>query len=85
MNDNTKNHPFQEIKSATPGVPVPNRIKIFNSLEESEQDKINYIINQSPVERLRQTVELILRVYNVTRESLKEKKHSKRINIIKAK
>jgi hypothetical protein len=59
------------------------RIKIFNSLEESKQDEINYIINQSPIERLRQTVELILRVYNVTRESLKEKKQSNRITIIK--
>ena len=60
-----------------------NRIKIFNSLEESKQDEINYIINQSPIERLRQTVELILRVYNVTRESLKEKKINNRITIIK--
>ena len=62
-----------------------NRIKIFNSFEESKQDEINYIINQSPIERLRQTVELILRVYNVTRESLKEKKYSNKITIIKSK
>ncbi len=63
--------------------PLPNRIRIFKSFEESEQDKTAYIISQSPIERLRQTVELILRVYNVTRESSKEKKQNKRITIIR--
>lgn len=75
MKKNDKYHPAQQVKSATPvAVTSPNRIKIFNSFEESKQDEINSIINQSPIERLRQTVELILKVYNVTRESLKEKK-----------
>ena len=60
----------------------PRRIKIFKSFEEARQDKINYIINQSPVERLRKTVELTLRVYNVTKESLKDRKRSNRIHII---
>lgn len=62
----------------------PSRIKIYNSFEECKQDEIVAIINQSPIQRLRQTVELILRVYNVTRESLREKKHSNRITIIKS-
>lgn len=85
MRKNNKNNGAQQIKSVTPVVvSSANRIKIFNSLDESKQDEINYIINQSPIERLRQTVELILRVYNVTRESLKEKKQSNRITIIKS-
>jgi hypothetical protein len=58
------------------------KIKIFKSLEEAKKDEINDIIHQSPIERLRQTVELILRVHQVTRESLKERKYN-RIHIIK--
>ena len=84
MEKNDRKHPAQQIKSATTVVSSTKRIKIFTSLEESKQNEINYIINQSPIERLRQTVELIFRVYNVTRESLKEKKYSNRITIIKS-
>ncbi len=80
MENNSENHPIQKTEASSSS---PKRIKIYSSFEEAEQDKINYIINQSPVERLKQTVELILRVYNVTRESLKERKRSNRIHIIK--
>lgn len=82
MRKNDINNPVEQINPATVAS-SPRRIKIYTSLEEAKQDEINYIINQSPVERLRQTVELIFRVYKVTRESLKEKKYS-RINIIKS-
>ncbi len=84
MRKNKYSDSVQETKATTPVISSPNRIKIFSSLEESKQNEINYIINQSPIERLRQTVELIFRVYNVTRESLKEKKYSNRITIIKS-
>ncbi|MGF1924327.1 MAG: hypothetical protein ACQUHE_09130 [Bacteroidia bacterium] len=82
MRKNNINNPVEPIKPATDAVSSPHRLKIFTSLEEAKQDEINYIINQSPIERLRQTVELILRIYNVTRESLKERKYN-RITIIK--
>ncbi|MEJ5995427.1 hypothetical protein WG904_13450 [Pedobacter sp. Du54] len=78
-----KDNANQPIKLVTPIVPSQKRIKIYKSLEESKKDDVNYIINQSPIERLRQTVDLILKVYNVTRESLKQRKRSNRITIIK--
>lgn len=57
------------------------RIHIYNSFEEQQQAEIAAELARSPVERLRETVELILRVYGVTREDLKNRPKSKRINI----
>ena len=62
-----------------------NRIHFFNSFEDASRDEAKFIINQSPIDRLRQTVELILRVHNVTRQDLKERKSSNRITIIRTK
>lgn len=61
-----------------------NRIYIFNSFEAAKEKEINDIIKQSPVDRLRQTVELILRVYKVSREDLKNRTASHKIRIITA-
>lgn len=58
------------------------KIKIYDSLEQAELDAIAEILGQSPVERLRETVELILRTYNTTREELKSRKSTKTIRIL---
>jgi CRISPR-associated endonuclease Csn1 len=57
-------------------------IKIFHSFEDAEKEEIKATRNETPVERLRETVELILRAYNVTREELKKRTHPKTIKII---
>lgn len=61
---------------------MKNRIHIFNSLEAAKKKEIQDIIKQSPVDRLRQTVELILRVYHVSREELKNRTATRKIRII---
>lgn len=60
-----------------------NRIQFYNSFEEANQAEIAFIIEQSPVERLKHTVELILRAYNTTRAELSARTPNNRINIIR--
>lgn len=60
------------------------RIRIFNSFEESKETEIKDIIKQSPIDRLRHTVELILRVHQVSREDLKSRTATGKIRIITA-
>ena len=62
-----------------------NRIVPHNSFEAAEKAEIHFIINQLPIERLENTIELILRVYNSTRESLKHRKTNNRIKFIRDK
>ncbi len=57
------------------------RLRIFKSFEEAAEADAADIANQAPVERLRETVELILRVYGVTREQLKARDKKFHINI----
>jgi hypothetical protein len=63
---------------------MKNKIHVFNSFEAAKEKEIQDIIKQSPVDRLRQTVELILRAYNVSREDLKNRTATRRIRIILA-
>jgi hypothetical protein len=60
------------------------RIRIFNSFEEAKETEIQDIIKQSPIDRLRHTVELILRIYQVSREDLKNRTTTGKIRIIAA-
>ena len=55
------------------------RIRFYNSVEETEQASIAHALSQAPAERIRETVELILRVYNVTRAELAARPKSRRI------
>lgn len=46
------------------------KLQIFKSFEEAaEAEALQYAL-QAPIERIRETVELILRTYGVTREQL---------------
>lgn len=60
------------------------RIRIFNSFEEAKETEIQGIITQSPIDRLRHTVELILRAHQVSREDLKNRTATGKIRIITA-
>jgi len=63
---------------------VGKKIRIFKSFEEAEEAEAMDIAQQSPAERLRETVERILRVYGVTREQLVARHKKLHINIIRA-
>ncbi len=56
-----------------------NRIKTFASFEEQEKFNYEEVLKQKPLDRIRETVKLILRVYGFTRKSLKERKLDNRI------
>ena len=58
------------------------KISIYHSFEEAEKAEREFILNQAPAERIKQTVDLILRTYNTTREELARRKKNKSIQII---
>lgn len=55
--------------------------RFFSSFEEEEQYRIQQVLEQPPLERIRETVELILRVYGFTRQQLNERKPDNTITI----
>lgn len=59
------------------------KLRVYKSFEEQAADEAAEAAKQSPLERIRETVELILRVYGVSREELKKRKKSNRIKVIK--
>ena len=61
---------------------MPKKLRIYNSHEAAAADEAKTVSLQSPVERIRETVELILRVYNVTRTQLNLQKKNNRITIV---
>ena len=67
-----------------PAVEYGRDIHIFNSFEEQEEYELNEILKQSPAERIKHTVELILRAYGFTRESLRNRKQDNTIYIDQA-
>ncbi len=44
---------------------VKNKINIFNSISKAEEAQVKYVSEQSPLDRIKETVELILRVYSI--------------------
>lgn len=50
------------------------RITIFNSFEDAKSSEYLQIIKQDPIQRLRETVSLILRAYGINRELLNSRK-----------
>lgn len=73
----------EENDKASEPVATYHSLKIFSSFEEAEIFQIKSILKQSPAERIRDTVELILRVYGFTREQLKERKSDNKITILR--
>lgn len=58
------------------------KIRVFHSFEEQEEYEYSQILNQNPLDRIKDTVELILRVYNTSREELSQRKMSNRIKFL---
>ncbi len=83
--NNNANAKDQNLSEPAASYITKNKLQFFNSFEEASQSEAKYIISQSPIERLRQTIELILRAYNVTRQNLRERKSSNRITIMRTK
>jgi len=46
----------------------------FNSFEQQKEYEVQEVLKQSPVERIKETVDLILRMYGFTRETLKNRR-----------
>ena len=61
------------------------RIRIFTSFEEAAEAEALAAAEKSPIQRLRDTVQLIMRVYGLTEEDLRNRKRSNRIKIIRYK
>ncbi len=59
------------------------RIKFFKSFEEQELYELEQVIQQEPIDRVRETVDLIIRIYGFTRETLMERVPVNKITIVK--
>lgn len=65
--------------------PYKKQIHFFSSFEEADAyDRIK-TLKQSPIERINETVGLILRVYGFNRADLKKRARSNKIRIIEHK
>ena len=55
------------------------KLFVFDSIEEQEAANYLYISNQDATKRIKENVDLILRVYGFTRQTIKKRKLSNRI------
>lgn len=58
------------------------KLRVFDSWEAAAAAEVAADALQPPLERIRETVALILRVYGVTQEQLNSQRKKLRINII---
>ncbi len=56
-------------------------IQIFHSFKDASEKEAKDIIRQPPIERLKNTVELILRAYRTSREGLQHRVSGAKIKI----
>ena len=61
---------------------MPAKLRIYNSHEEAAADEVKRVAEQSPIARIKEAVELILRVYNVSRQELSNRPKNNRITIV---
>ncbi len=59
-------------------------VKIFQSYEEMNHSDIEEMASIPPEERIRNTVNLILRAYGVTREELNLRKNKTKVTILRS-
>lgn len=59
-----------------------NHLHIYNSFEQMEEAEHRKAAEKDPVSGLQETVELILRVYDVSRDDLNQRKSNNRIKIL---
>lgn len=58
------------------------KLRVFHSWDDAAKAEATDALRQSPVERIKETVALILRVYGVTQEQLNSRRKKLHINII---
>jgi hypothetical protein len=61
------------------------RLHVYRSFDEAAEAEALEAASKPPLERIRETVALILRTYNVTEEQLKARRKKWHINIIRYK
>ncbi len=76
----TKKHKTNELKE--PAIAYGREIHVFNSFKEQEDFNNEYVINQSYANRIKETVDLILKVYGYTRESLNKRQPDNNITFL---
>jgi hypothetical protein len=59
------------------------KLRVFKSWEEAEDAEAAAAALRTPVEQIRDTVALILRVYGVTQEELNKRRGKLRIKILR--
>ena len=59
------------------------KVRFFHSFEEQAAAEAEYATKRTPIERIRDTVQLILRAYGVTQEMLNKRERSLKIIITK--
>jgi hypothetical protein len=59
------------------------KLKVFRTIEEMDKDRRKLAAELDPMKGLAQTTELILQVYDVTREELSQRKWSDKIIVTK--
>jgi hypothetical protein len=84
--DEKDNKKKEENKVNDPGVSYgegKNRIVFFNSFEEEAEYNAKEAAEKNPIQGIKDTVGLILRVYGFTQESLRDRKSSNEIIVDK--
>jgi len=61
----------------------PKKIVVYKTFEEGEAMEIEETLKMTPEERIEKAVNLILQVYNTSREELRSRPRNRRITIIR--
>lgn len=61
-----------------------NNIRVYTSFDAAAKGELADVLKQSPSERIRETVQLILRVYGVTQEELNGRTRNMKITIVRS-
>lgn len=61
-----------------------NNLSVYTSFDDAAKRELADVLKQSPEDRIRETVQLILRVYGVTQEELNKRKRNMKITIVRS-
>ena len=59
-------------------------IRVYDSFDAAAKGELADVLKQSPEDRIRETVQLILRVYGVTQEELNRRPKKMKITIVRS-
>lgn len=72
----------QKSGKQSPAIIKSRHLQVYDSFEDASAKEAQRTLEQPPIERLRETVGLILRVYGLNRENLKNRPKSNTITFI---